>query len=363
MSGNFSFSFSGEDIEDDGDLNPTAPNVSTYVPQSSASAFPVQGKPLLEATRHDLQQMLSQLPSKIAYGILDVDLDGAGTVQLPRRELWDVRVQLMAEDDGGDAEPGLGNHDVKTGVYEGGFKSWESSVDLVKVLALSKAFLGDTNLATRVIELGCGTGLPSLALFQWGLSLRGSDNNCGLSIALADYNPTVLQLVTLPNFILCWALHQRAESQVVADAFSSEGELDLTPEVVKGFQEFLSDRKISLSFFSGAWSAEFVDLVSCDEVSGTEGGLKRRTVILGAETIYSPFALVAFTKTIFSLLGKEKAQGNAAEALVGAKKLYFGVGGSLDDFVIKARELGADVQELREEAEGVRRGVVRCVLP
>lgn len=153
MSGNFSFSFSGDDIEDDGGQNPTAPNVSASVPQPSASAFPVQGKPLLPATKHDLQQMLSQLPSKVAYGILDVDLDGRGSIQLPRRELWDVRVQLMAEDDGNDTEPGLGNHDVKTGVYEGGFKSWESSVDLVKVLSISKAFLGDMNIAPRVIEV------------------------------------------------------------------------------------------------------------------------------------------------------------------------------------------------------------------
>ncbi|XXG93861.1 hypothetical protein Hte_000110 [Hypoxylon texense] len=362
MSASFSFSFSGDDIEDEGDQNPTAPNVSIPAPQPSASAFPVQGRPLLAATRHKLQHMLSQLPSKVAYGILDIDLDGRGTIQLPRRELWDVRVQLMAEDDGSDTEPGLGNHDVKTGVYEGGFKSWESSVDLVKVLSLSKDFLGDMNLAPRVIELGCGTALPSLALFQWSLILRGHDDKCGLSLVLADYNPTVLQLVTLPNFILCWALHQRAESKILADAFSSEGELDLTPEVLKGFEDFLSDRRISLSFFSGAWSTEFVDLVSSDKTSTPGNGSKRHTIILGAETIYSPFALSAFTQTIFSLMEQEREQGNTAEALVGAKKLYFGVGGSLDDFVAGARELGANVEELREETEGVRRGVVRCKL-
>lgn len=42
-----------------------------------------------------------------------------------------MRVQLMAEDE----EVGLGSADVKTGIYEGGFKSWESSVDLVRELA------------------------------------------------------------------------------------------------------------------------------------------------------------------------------------------------------------------------------------
>jgi len=115
----------------------------------------VQGKPLFAPTHHDIHDMLAKLPSKIAYGTVTVDLDLPGGVNagdaasprslsLPRRELWDVRLQLMAEADGdeegggaGDAAnhvPGLGRHDVKTGIYEGGFKSWESSVDLVKVL-------------------------------------------------------------------------------------------------------------------------------------------------------------------------------------------------------------------------------------
>ncbi|KAI2618462.1 hypothetical protein GGR54DRAFT_156896 [Hypoxylon sp. NC1633] len=367
MSGQFSFSFSGDDIEDEqGGSTYAAPNVSAAVrPQPAASAFPVPGKPLLAASSHDLQHMLSRLPSKIAYSILDINIDGSGSIQLPRRELWDVRVQIMAEDDGGDTEPGLGNHDVKTGVYEGGFKSWESSVDLVKVLSLSKYFLADMDIAPKIIELGCGTGLPSLALFQWSFGLRARDKASVpvLSLVLADYNPTVLQLVTLPNFILCWALHQRADLPILKDALSSEGELDLTPEVLQAFQEFLSDRNISLSFFSGSWSKEFVDLIGHDETAETENRHRRQTVILGAETIYSPFALGAFTQTVFSLIEQERARGDVAEALVGAKKLYFGVGGSLDDFVTKARELGANVEELREETEGVRRGVVRCSLP
>ncbi|KAI1488273.1 hypothetical protein F5X96DRAFT_646431 [Biscogniauxia mediterranea] len=368
MSAQFSFSFSGDDIEDEGQPNASLSSSNTNTNtaargSASASAFPVAGKPLLPATSHDLKHMLAQLPSKVAYNILDIDLDSNETIHLPRRELWDVRVQLMAEEeDGGETEPGLGNHDVKTGVYEGGFKSWESSVDLVRTLALSRPLLSGGDQAPRIIELGCGTALPSLALFNWALSLRTSENTSPFSIVLADYNPTVLQLVTLPNFILTWALHRRAESSMMEEAFSSEGELDLTPEILEAFQDFLSTRKISLHFFSGAWSPEFVELVTSVEEE-LAAGLKASTVILGAETIYSPFALSAFTQTVFSLLQHEKARGNMAEALVGAKKLYFGVGGSLDDFVVQARDRGATVEQLREETEGVRRGVVRCSLP
>jgi protein-histidine N-methyltransferase len=70
----------------------------------------------------------------------------------------------MAEDEGGedggaggDVTEGLGKHDVKTGVYEGGFKSWESSVDLVKALAKDTELFsqGQTQLL-RVIEVSFG---------------------------------------------------------------------------------------------------------------------------------------------------------------------------------------------------------------
>lgn len=166
MTGNFSFSFAGDDIEHEEEdttvrRDSSAAGQRQNASASTASAFPVQGKPLLPPTRHDLDWMLSKLPSRVAYNTLTVDLDGKAVVDLPRRELWDVRVQLMAEEEQHDAEarddselePGLGKHDVKTGIYEGGFKSWESSVDLVKVLA-SEGF--STALAggpCRVIEV------------------------------------------------------------------------------------------------------------------------------------------------------------------------------------------------------------------
>ena len=44
-------------------------------------------------------------------------------------------MQLMAEDDENDASSmGLDESDIKANVYEGGFKSWECSIDLAKLL-------------------------------------------------------------------------------------------------------------------------------------------------------------------------------------------------------------------------------------
>jgi protein-histidine N-methyltransferase len=148
----FSFSFSGDDIEEEAGNQLVKEVFKKEDSKPAASAFPVQGKPQLPPTQHDLAQMLSQLPSKIAYSFLDVELEDGSAMSLPRRELWDVRVQLMAEDDGsGSVTEGLGSHDVKTGVYEGGFKSWESSLDLVQVLATEPFAVRDR--ASHVIEV------------------------------------------------------------------------------------------------------------------------------------------------------------------------------------------------------------------
>lgn len=372
----FSFGFTGDDISDDeqnsSTVKPTAP-----APAATGSAFPVPGKPQLPPTVHQLSDLLAQQPSKIAYSLLDVTLDDGTTVQLPRRELWDVRVQLMAEEEdvAGAQSEGLGSHDVKTGVYEGGFKSWESSVDLVKVLASNKAISTLEQKAFRVIEvsevvhvysvlcltiyqqLGCGTALPSLAVFHWAMTSKTERKP--LSLIMADYNPSVLQLVTLPNFILSWALNN-TQLPALQEAFSIEGEVELGPDVIAAFQRFLEESHITLSFVSGAWSQEFVDLLY---TLPSGNGQPSSTLLLGAETIYSPFALQAFLETLFLVLERERdTEGSEAGAYIGAKRMYFGVGGSLNDFIDKARQKGAKVEQLREESEGVRRGVVQCLL-
>ena len=190
-----------------------------------------------------------------------------------------------------------------------------------------------------------------------------SGHQVALDLILADYNPSVLYLVTLPNFIISWALQSRDTSALVQEALTSDEEaLEITPELLEAFKSFLSTSHISLSFCSGAWSPEFVELLYTS-ASSTNHPQGLQTLILGAETIYSPYALAAFSDTVLSILKRENSdrpEGKAA-AIVGAKKLYFGVGGSLDDFVERMQSLGTTVDTLREETDGVRRGVVRCV--
>ncbi|KAF7899182.1 uncharacterized protein EAF01_008395 [Botrytis porri] len=347
MSG-FSFSFAGDDIEIDTaqdalpSVSTQAAETGTLAPRKSSGAFPVAGQPLLPPTHHTLEEFLKTLPSQIAYSTLVVKLDDGKEIGIPRRELWDVRAQLMAEDEGnGEGLLGLGNDDVKTGVYEGGFKSWESSVDLVKVLS-GRTIVGEGR--RRVLELGCGTALPSLAVFQWFLENTTSSTS-GLDLGLADYNPTVLQLVTLPNILLSWAQITKSES------WEAEGELDIDEALISEFTSALTSCNINISLFSGAWSPEFVSLVTDKLCLSCEN-----TIIIGAETIYSPVALKAFAETLMTLL--DLSTGSNKTALIGAKKVYFGVGGSIEDFIEDVTARGALVNQVREESDGVRRAVI-----
>jgi protein-histidine N-methyltransferase len=79
-------------------------------------------------------------------------------------------------------------------------------------------------------------------------------------------------------------------------------------------------------------------------------------LIIGAETIYSPMALTLFTESLMAIL---EFQGrDESVALVAAKKVYFGVGGSIEDFCDAVRARGGVVEQVREEVDGVRRAVV-----
>lgn len=79
---------------------------------------------------------LSTLPSKIAFSKVSIESPKGRTITIPRRELFDIRLQLIAEDES-EAENLISNldkSDLRTNVYEGGFKSWECSFDLARLL-------------------------------------------------------------------------------------------------------------------------------------------------------------------------------------------------------------------------------------
>lgn len=179
----------------------------------------------------------------------------------------------------------------------------------------------------------------------------------------ADYNDSVLRLVTLPNLILTWHITQSQNARSVAESqggppgFTQDEELDITPELLDAFKADLTRRGISLSFISGAWSPEFVDLVFS---SPSEG--ECQTLVLASETIYSPLSLVAFSETLLALLRRSSSDSIKTRALVAAKKVYFGVGGGVDEFLATLKNVCADELEVQQKVDIQSEGVGRVVL-
>ncbi|KAF9692202.1 hypothetical protein EKO04_009930 [Ascochyta lentis] len=346
----FSFGFSGDDIEED-------PN--DVVPQAQEqNAEIAHVPPPIQARVHDLDELLASLPDKLSFSTLALTSPKGFTTRLPRREIFDVRVQLMAEDDGSQENvlAGLENTDLQTNIYEGGYKTWECSLDLVKFLLERgpRKDLDDLVRVNHVIELGCGSAVPSLLLFQYALK-----NQLSMIFTLADYNADVVRLVTLPNLVLAWAAtlspEQNAtllpDGNLLSNGDEEHGDLYLTPEILTAFKQQLQQTGLTLNLLSGSWTptAKFLDLVpSTPELN---------TLILGSETIYSPASLTAFAETIVALMGRVKT----GKAIVAAKRVYFGVGGSVDAFREQCANRSAVAYEM--EFEGLETGGVRrCLL-
>lgn len=54
---------------------------------------------------------------------------------LPKRDLYDVRVQLLQEGPHNDSIiDQIEKSDIRAGIYEGGFKTWECALDLASLL-------------------------------------------------------------------------------------------------------------------------------------------------------------------------------------------------------------------------------------
>ena len=284
----------------------------------------------------------------------------------------------MAEDDGTTTSPlsGLEATDLQQNVYEGGYKTWECSLDLVRFLLDRgpRKDLDDLVRVGHVIEMGCGSALPSLLLFQYALREK-----LGIYFTLTDYNADVLRLVTLPNLVLAWAAalseeestqlfpvetpnpllgmtygtggESSAEMKEGGEEEEANGDLYITPSLLQAFKSSLANTGITLTFLSGSWAPTEALLPLIPSVP------ELNTFILGSETIYSPASLTAFADAIVALMGRVKM----GKTLVAAKRVYFGVGGSVDGFRDECSRRGCVASELEFEGLG-EGGVRRCLV-
>ncbi|KAJ7678704.1 hypothetical protein B0H17DRAFT_1078121 [Mycena rosella] len=310
----FKFDFG---IEDDG--------VELAQSESSSPKLEIQSEPFTDLP---LSQLLESLPPLISYSPLSIPLSSSRkNATLARRDLFDARFQLIS-DGGGDEPPAptsaLGFLDAPSdlipGVYEGGLKTWECSLDLVDYLAGLEDSRSSYFSGKRIFEVGCGTGIPSVYILH---RLFCGDPNAGSHVHLQDYNASVLELITFPNIILAWYMSPASaeyrasapEECPPADP-SVPGELPITPDLKGAFTASLATHGISLAFSSGSWDSLINHLDA------------KSDIVVTSETIYRTEALPA----LIALLRKA-CTDTQPHCLVAAKVLYFGVGGGVSEFV------------------------------
>ena len=186
--------------------------------------------------------------------------------------------------------------------------------------------------------------------------LESANQDSNLQLTLADYNHHVLALATMPNLLLT------ISSQLPdAQPWPIEGDLQITRDLVSAIDLKLKAANVDISAISGAWGSAFIDLII--KANTTDGSSPALMLILASETIYSPASLRDFTQTLFSLLSQHDSPSCEALALVAAKRVYFGVGGGVDEFMAVLEEMGGSGRCVWDSSsEEGRQGVGRCIL-
>mmetsp|Transcript_14097 Transcript_14097/g.40431 ORF Transcript_14097/g.40431 Transcript_14097/m.40431 type:complete len:438 (-) Transcript_14097:312-1625(-) len=256
----------------------------------------------------------------------------------------------------------LADTDLIPGVYEGGLKVWECSLDLCRHLAEEMLRLDQPNQGEgaadgdglsknndvyhalsrtgKTMELGCGHGLPACLVLRelrkrWDDNEVNNNNNNdddaddaaaagrnaeggeGYSVLFSDYNEFVLQDATVPNVVL----NMDSDRPCPNDA-NEWGKVKGCVACVSGDWMDLSNRlQAGCILPPGDGEAE------SDEPAVSLPDDGRFDLILAAETTYTPES----AKDTAEILGKH-LKIDTGVGLVATKRYYFGVGGGADAF-------------------------------
>ena len=208
------------------------------------------------------------------------------------------------------------NSDIIPLVYEGGHKVWECSLDLAEFLFES----GEQMAGRRVLEIGCGAGLPGIyALLN------------GAAVDFQDYNEEVLEHVTIPNILLNVTSRQTNDHNVNG-VFTVRHNLNLN----------------NCKFFAGDWGS-LLNFINPDLDQEETYDL-----ILSSETIYN----LNSQKRLYQLIERHLKKPSGV-AYIAAKTCYFGVGGGTRSFELLVRSFGKlNVSVVRTFSSGVQREIL-----
>jgi SAM-dependent methyltransferase len=234
---------------------------------------------------------------------------------LYKRTLQDINYSMAVDEIDGEDSIGenisfgndIGTENIKSdlisGVYEGGFKTWECSLDLVNMI-------NTLNLSgKRVIELGCGSGLPGISCIK-----RGAN------VDFQDYNHKVLKNVTVPNILI--------NTDFIPTEIDSRGFFEVDVEMKNG------------NYYCGDWS-NLIPIIQ-----------DHYDIIVTSETIYNADSI----PSLLELSSKILAQDGY---MLVAAKYYFGCSGSLELFKQKAMEFNFKFNLVFSTHEGVKREIIK----
>ncbi|XP_050428586.1 histidine protein methyltransferase 1 homolog [Adelges cooleyi] len=189
-------------------------------------------------------------------------------------------------------DPSTHSSDLIPGIYEGGYKLWECTADMLNYLS------NNINIVkgNSILDLGCGMGLLGVQALMFGAK----------NVDFQDYNKEVLINVAMKN--VCLNCIEKSDS---------------------------------CKYFSGDWDSFTI--------------LNENTydVILTSETIYN----VSYYMKLINLF-KNKLKPNGIIFLI-AKNYYFGVGGSITEFlnVLKSFKLNAEI--IWSSTDGVKKTLLK----
>jgi hypothetical protein len=234
--------------------------------------------------------------------------------------------------------------DVVKGVYEGGMKVWECSLDMVQYLKhhyhstemekSSRSSSLPSLVGLRVAELGAGHALPGIYCLQQGSQF----------VALQDLNEDVLSMITVPKVL----------ERIGAISNSLIANFEFGAQIPKNVQ-----------FFSGDWNSNRLPDIMLDALtnflslhndqSQSSSEQQGFDLILTCDTIYSSSSIPPLVQLIKKLLNRSYQLDNNKEeqhstgrkksiCLLAEKRFYFGVGGSTAELLDHIAKFHTDMK-------------------
>jgi len=242
-------------------------------------------------------------------------------VKMFKRNVSDIKFEIASNEEDGDnmiATAVLQQTDIIPGVYEGGLKTWECSIDLVKYLSE----LSNDNFENKsVLELGCGSALPGVYCLT-----RGAN------VDFQDYNQEILSLVTIPNVLINTVNVPTKGSIAKNGTFETE-------------IQFSNVDSSKTRFWYGDWD-------SLNDLFQSQN--RRYDVILTSETIYS----IEYHQRLYNII-KNSLNENGV-VYIAAKANYFGCSGSLYQFLdLVEKDKKFSIEVVYTYSDFIRREIVK----